>query len=80
MKKKIVYIGAVIVIFILACSVLFNFNRKSKKEEKLTDKKSYLLCEGNTSKPYLLKSLTNYNFFVCDVDNKDYFWLDEICI
>lgn len=37
MKKKIVYIGAVIVIFILACSVLFNFNRKSKKEEKLTD-------------------------------------------
>ncbi len=37
MKKKIAYIGAVIVIFILACSVLFNFNRKSKKEEKLTD-------------------------------------------
>lgn len=37
MKKKIVYICAVIVIFILACSVLFNFNRKSKKEEKLTD-------------------------------------------
>ena len=37
MKKKIVYIGAVIVIFILACSVLFNFNRNSKKEEKLTD-------------------------------------------
>ena len=47
---------------------------------KLTVKNSYLLCEGNTSKPYLLKSLTNYNFFVCDFDNKDYFWLDEICI
>ena len=37
MKKKIIYIGAVLVIFILACSVLFNFNRKPKKEEKLTD-------------------------------------------
>ncbi len=37
MKKKIIYIGAVLVIFILACSVLFNFNRKPKTEEKLTD-------------------------------------------
>lgn len=37
MKKKIIYIGAVVVIFVLACSVLFNFNRKTKKEEKLTD-------------------------------------------
>ena len=32
MKKKIIYIGAVVVIFVLACSVLFNFNRKTKKE------------------------------------------------
>ncbi len=37
MKKNIIYIGAVLVIFILACSVLFNFNRKPKTEEKLTD-------------------------------------------
>ena len=55
-------------------------NKDKSEEEKLTVKNSYLLCEGNTSKPYLLKSLTNYNFFVCDFDNKDYFWLDEICI
>ena len=56
------------------------YNKYKSEEEKLTVKNSYLLCEGNTSKPYLLKSLTNYNFFVCDFDNKDYFWLDEICI
>ena len=37
MKKKIIYICSVLVIFILACSVLFNFNKKPKKEEKLTD-------------------------------------------
>ena len=28
MKKKIIYIVAILVIFALACAVLFNFNKK----------------------------------------------------
>ena len=32
MKKTIVYIGAIIVIFLVACAVLFNFNNNEEKD------------------------------------------------
>ena len=32
MKKNILYIGSILIVFVLACSVLFNFNKK--KDEK----------------------------------------------
>ncbi len=35
MKKKIIYIVVILIIFLLACASLFNFNKNSKKEEKV---------------------------------------------
>ena len=36
MKKKIIYSLAIVITFVLACSVLFNFNRQEKKKELKT--------------------------------------------
>ncbi len=35
MKKKIVYIIAILIIFVLACAVLFNLNKSNKNDESL---------------------------------------------
>ena len=37
MKKNILYIGSILIIFVLACSVLFNFNKKKEEKKEYTD-------------------------------------------
>ncbi|MDD5865167.1 MAG: hypothetical protein PUD07_01585 [bacterium] len=54
------------------------YNKYKGEEEKVIVKNTYLYCTSNTTNLKLLKPLTNYNFFVCDFENKDYFWIDEI--
>lgn len=56
-------------------------NRYKPEESKLVVNNIYLLLESNIIKPLFLKAL-NYdsNLFVCDFENKDYFWLDSLCI
>lgn len=54
------------------------YNKYKDESCILTVKNSYLLINSNTTKLLLLNSLNNYNFFVCDFENKDYFWLNEI--
>ncbi len=41
--------------------------------------KTYLKLETNVVKPRFLNELQkNHNFFVCDFEEKDYFWLDSL--
>ena len=54
------------------------YNKYKGEEEKVIVKNTYLYCTSNTTNLKLLKPLTNYSFFVCDFENKDYFWIDEI--
>lgn len=37
MKKNILYIGSILIVFVLACSVLFNFNKKKDEKKEYTD-------------------------------------------
>ena len=55
------------------------YHNKYRGEDcDLEIKNSYIICNANTSKMEILKKLKGYNLFVCDFENKDYFWLDEI--
>lgn len=56
-------------------------NRYKPEETKLIVNRVYMLLESNIVKPLFLKNL-NYdnNLFVCDFDNKDYFWLESLRI
>ncbi len=65
--------------YYLVGNVHHYYNKYKGEEEQLTVKNSFLSSVGNSNNLVLLKSLINYNFFVCDFENKDYFWLDEIC-
>lgn len=57
------------------------YNKYKPEETKLTVKNSYMLLESNVIKPSFLKELTyDKNLFVCDFNNKDYFWVDELSI
>lgn len=41
--------------------------------------KTYLKLETNVVKPRFLEELQkNHNFFVCDFEEKDYFWLESL--
>ena len=55
------------------------YNKYKDESCDLTIKNSYILCNCNTSKMELLHKLSGFNLFACDFENKDYFWLDEIC-
>ena len=48
------------------------------EESKLTINKAYMLLESNVVKPSFFKDLINKGLFVCDFENKDYFWLDSL--
>lgn len=54
-------------------------NKYRGEKCELEIKNSYLLCESTGGNLYLLNGLKGYNLFACDFENKDYFWLDEIC-
>ena len=54
------------------------YNKYKDETCNLKVKNSYIICNSNNSKMELLKKLSGFNFFACDFENKDYFWLDEI--
>lgn len=55
------------------------YNKYKPEETKLTIKNSYLLLESNVVKPSFLKELSfDKDLFVCDFDNKDYFWVEQL--
>ena len=53
-------------------------NYYKNEESKLTINKAYLLLETNMIKSAFFNDLKNKNLFVCDFENKDYFWLDSL--
>ena len=55
-------------------------HNKYKPEDTILEiKNSYLLLQTNYLKPAFLKELTfDSDLFVCDFDNRDFFWIDEI--
>ena len=48
------------------------------EESRLIINKAYMLLESNVVKPSFFKDLINKGLFVCDFENKDYFWLDSL--
>ena len=57
------------------------FNKYKPEDSKLTIKNSYLLLETNSIKPSFFKDLSfDKDLFVCDFDNRDYFWIEQIGI
>ena len=55
------------------------YNKYKPEETKLTIKNTYLLLETNSIKPSFLKELTfDRDLFVCDFENKDYFWIEQV--
>lgn len=57
-----------------------NYVNKYRGEEcNLEIKNSFLKCVCKGHSMCLMEALKGFNFFACDFENKDYFWLDEIC-
>ncbi len=52
----------------------------TKENTKLIINKNYIVIKTNKPNPSFIEYLKNINnnFFVCDFDNKDYFWLSKI--
>ncbi len=56
-------------------------NIYKKEQSKLTVKKHYLLLESTIVNPTFLDDLKEFNnLFLCDFENKDYFWLEKILV
>ena len=54
-------------------------NFYSDEQSKLIVNKSFMLLKSTKPTPVFLESLKEYkNIFVCDFENKDYFWLGEV--
>lgn len=54
-------------------------NVYKKEASKLILKNHYLILESTTIKPSFLEDLeTVPNLFLCDFENKDYFWLEKL--
>lgn len=56
-------------------------NIYNKEESKLVVHNHYLLLESTIIKPTFLDNLKALNnLFLCDFENKDYFWLEKLAI
>lgn len=57
------------------------YNKYRPERTKMIIKNSYLVIESDAIFPDFLKCLSKkQNFFACDFENKDYFWLDELVL
>ena len=55
------------------------YNKYKPEETKLVIKNTYILLETNSIKPSFLKDLAfDKDLFVCDFDNRDYFWIEQV--
>lgn len=53
-------------------------NYYTDEETELTVKNAHLVLKSTSENPSFLSNLKdNKNLFVCDFQNKDYFWLDQ---
>ena len=53
----------------------------NNEQTKLIVNKSFMLIRSTFSIPTFFKNLSNYkNIFVCDFQNKDYFWLEKVLV
>ena len=51
----------------------------TKEESKLIVNTNYLVIKSTKQIPTFLKAITRKEYvFVCDFDNTDYFWLEEL--
>lgn len=56
-------------------------NYYNEEETKLIIKKHYLLLKSSVMNPVFLKDLKDmHHLFLCDFENKDYFWLDKLAV
>ncbi len=56
-------------------------NLYKKEESKLIVKKHFLLLKSTLIKPTFIEDLKEENhLFLCDFENKDYFWLDKLAV
>ena len=55
------------------------YNKYRDETCNIEIKNSYMICTCKNSHFDLLKKLNGYSLFACDFENKDYFWLDEVC-
>lgn len=56
-------------------------NIYKKEESKLVVRNYYLLLESTIVKPTFLEDLKKVgNLFLCDFENKDYFWLEKLAV
>ncbi len=56
-------------------------NIYKKEESKLVVHNHYLLLESTIIKPTFLEDLKSIgNLFLCDFENKDYFWLEKLAV
>ena len=54
-------------------------NKYRDEKSYLYVKNSYMRLDTNMEYPEFFKFLKkNHNLFVCDFDNKDYFWIESI--
>ena len=53
-------------------------NYYSDESTELTIKKLYMKIKTTVDTPSFLKEVENKNIFVCDFQNKDYFWLENL--
>ena len=55
------------------------YNKYRPEDTKLTIKNLYILLETNAIKPSFFKELSfDSDLFVCDFENKDYFWINQV--
>ena len=55
------------------------YNKYKDETTEIDTHFNYLLLKTNTSKKTIFQNLLfNNNLFVCDFQNKDYFWLDKL--
>ena len=56
-------------------------NYYKEEETKLMIKKHYLLLKSSVMNPVFLNDLKEiHRLFLCDFENKDYFWLDKLAV
>ena len=56
-------------------------NLYNREESKLWIKKHYLLLKSSIINPTFFDDLKSIkDLFICDFENKDYFWLDKLAV
>lgn len=55
-------------------------NKYRAEETNIWVKNTHYLITTNTLPRYLINFIEPYNIFICDFENKDYFWLTKLIV